>query len=212
MNYKILALVFLSFLLIMEGQEAKQSIDNQEILKYQTKLSELSRSYGSLLDKALFTIEETRPFCIIQFPQVFKKYDQNWISPDYILSIISDEQKDSLTVLVSNYLSSMDKSRSSQILFKLRDCCNVLYEMSFISEKLGFTGDMEIHALLNIPDVKPAIEMSKEQNVERIGMNKTGDKDETYYTAINFLCSQNRENQMKYYSELFQQLSLLSKK
>ncbi|ROL61052.1 hypothetical protein D9V86_07710, partial [Bacteroidetes/Chlorobi group bacterium ChocPot_Mid] len=111
-----LLLLSLVYLLHSEDQQKKES----KPTTIQTQINAIVKAYGDKAFKAFYSLEELRPFSIVQIDQICDMYSNNWLSPQIIVSKLSNSDKQTLAKNVAEYIESFnDQDKEKYIISRI---------------------------------------------------------------------------------------------
>jgi hypothetical protein len=164
----------------------------------------IEKEYGDVFVEALYSVDETRPYSIIQIDKVSMIYNNNWISPVVILKMLTVEDKKYLVDEIVKFLSSFDnQSEATAIVEKLKAWCLTMYQFDYFTDKLK-VGIQQI--LLLLGDVHSGhVNANTGESVDKL--NKQGDDEQEYYEIVNFMSMLKQNEQFKIIGRLFNSLA-----
>ena len=178
-------------------------------LNAKEELNSLYENYGDVLLKSFFSLEELRPFSIIQFDKLSDNYDNKWISPEKIVAGLKDEEKTMLLDKIITLIESDENpANSTKTLDKIKSWCLAEVQFGFLTDKIGINQASVIKAIRNINTVRQITDTGAP-----VKGNKQSDLDDKmFFGAINYISSLSFDQQLKYYSDVYNQLSDICKK
>jgi hypothetical protein len=205
---KLTVLFLLSLLLVIVSVNAEDK-GKQELKQISDNISKMNSEYGDAFYKALFSIDEIRSYSIIQVDKISNLYNNNWISPNKILTLLDKKDKELLNSGLSEFIDSYsDTKKQDELLLKIRNWCNAEFEMNLLTCKMGLPEDKLIKALMKINPIIVSDVTGETINPTNI-KNSKGDE-QYYFLCLNSISIMTINDQLKYYSKLFNQLADLS--
>ena len=179
------------------------------------QINNLADKFDGRLYKAFYSIDELRPFSIVQIDKVIESYNEDgkWMSPEAIISELNDKDKNKLKDRVIEYIESFEPgTRRSIILDKLESWCKADAQFDFINNELGIYRDSIIETMHQLNVGRGMI--SKYYDFKSIPKNELTNeqKEFAYYQTINLLSNMKFADQLKYYSDMYNQLSNICSK
>lgn len=173
------------------------------------RINLLKEKYDSRLFKAFYSIEELRPFSIVQVDNILELYNKNegWLSPDFLISKLNKKDSDLLLSRVIEYIDSFSpESRKTQILNKLDNWCKADGQFEFINKVMEITDTTLKDIILNINEKKGYD--TQYFNIKSLPVNELSEEQKkfAYYQTINLLASMKMTQQFQYYSEVYSSL------
>ncbi len=172
-------------------------------------ITKLNVEYSDAFYKALFSIDEIRAYSIIQIDKISNLYNNNWISPNKILTLLDKNDKELLNIGLSEFIDSYsDIKKQEELFIKIRNWCNAEFEMNLLTYKMGLPEERLIKALMKINPIIVSDVTGETINPSTL---KNSKNDEQYYfLCLNSISNMTINDQLKYYSKLFNQLADLS--
>lgn len=193
------------FFLIPEVSTNKTSND-VDIKEF---ISNLELEYGQeVLHLSFFSIDELRPYSILQNESTVSIYTNNWVLPkEYLKSLSLDERK-SLNSRILSYVEDFDSTHLTQIYSKIK---NYLYTYT-VFEKLLVDSDavkkLKIFQTLRQMDITRTafdhISTLGEFNTEDL---KSNELNQAKVKAYNKIADLDEQSRLLYYSEFFKSVS-----
>ena len=200
---------FFLVVFILFAQTEKNTDDKENPVK--KEMNELYKKYDKSLFKAIFSLEELRPYAIIQIDKLSDTYKNEWTSPADMYDMLSKKEREHLLNQVSLLLhESKDNQRSSNILDKLKYWCIADAQFSIITDRFGFCNEDVFRALMQIANTKQFfIREIDGQPLDIKSLTKT-QTEKIYSNAMNYISSLSVKDQLNCYSEVYSQLSNIS--
>jgi len=204
----LIGVLLLSFhnLLSQENPE-KINID-----KIQESLSDMEDNYSDLLYKAFFSIDELRPYSIIQIDKISKIYDNKWISPEQINLMLDDNDRKLLSEQIAVYIDNInDYGRETAMLNIIKYWCIASLQFDLLLKQMGISHETLAKAFIasTAEYINPNTgEMSKME-----GTKLTPEIiEKNYFETLNHISSLALVDQFRFYSNFYSKLSELIKK
>jgi hypothetical protein len=182
-----------------------EKIDATEIAK--ADMEKMQNYFGDSFYLALFSVDELRPFSIIQFEKTYEKNTLGWLSPDDVSKDLTQNEKELLINKVSEYLSTFEIQRRKSTLSKVKCWC--MAERNF--NDMVFTGHISCNDLLAAIKKHNLTSDFFEKKTPRgpgdISTMSEKDQKQAYYEAINLISGLKFSEQLKFYSEIYSSLS-----
>ena len=167
-------------------------------------ISNLAEVYGQdRLLLAYYSIEEFRPYSILQFESTVNKYSKQWVKPLDYSSLLTDDEKKILTQRIIQYIEDSEIEKSYDLVKKLS---NYLYTYNTI-ENLSIINDSSriksLQTLRNLKATRYAFEEVstlgefEEEDYNTIELNQAKIK------AYNIIANLDDESRYLYLSEYF---------
>jgi hypothetical protein len=173
------------------------------------RLTLLENEFNGSLLRSFYSLEELRPYSIIQIDKIAEKYVSGaWLSPEETVNILDEKEKRLLLDKIAFWIDSQgDNYKKMRILDKIKYWCVADGEFNLLNSKMGIF-DKNILKAINqtsmtknfIPQLSEQGHCTKEMTDEQI--------EKAYIDTYNFICNLPLEDQLKYYSEMFEHLSV----
>ncbi len=198
----------MSLTLMIVSLNAEEKTKNN-LKQISDKILKMQVEYGDAFYKALFSLDDIRAYSIIQVDKISNLYNNNWISPNKILSLIDKKDKELLNIGLSEFIDSYSDNKKQEELFTtIRNWCIAEFEMKILTSKMGLPESRLINALMKI---NPIIVSNVTGETIQPSSIKNSQNDEQYYfLCLNSISSMTINDQLRYYSKLFNQLADIS--
>ena len=201
-----MVLLSLVYLLHSEDSKGGDAVDNE----ITSSVNTIVEKYGDRAYRAFYSIEELRPYCIIQIDKIIEMFDDDWLSPSTIVPMLDKNDKELLKIKVLEYIKSLDNdNKKNVIVLKIISWCKADMQFSFLKEELGIYPENLMQALHNVNIKKQLI--AKYYDYKSANTKEMSDeqKDYVYFKTLNILSIMNFKDQMLYYGDVYNQLALL---
>jgi hypothetical protein len=212
---KVLYLYFFALIFLLLGTvylvDSKATNQNKAVKSNEDdEITQLINEYDSTAFKAFYSIEELRPYSILQIDRICALYGDSWLSPAIIYSSLNDKEKSYLEERIIEYLNNQTVEQKKKITERLKKWCAAEYQFSFMLNKMDVYKKELIKAFENVALSKNFVIQSKIKTQK--DKNEVEQQNENlYYESINYISNLKFNEQMKFYSEVFYQLSLTAK-
>ncbi|MBI5324917.1 MAG: hypothetical protein HZB41_06555 [Ignavibacteriae bacterium] len=210
LNYLPLTIAgFFLVVFILYSQSTKTNDDKENPEKKQ--LTDMYKKYDKSLFKAILSLEELRPYAIIQLDKLSDTYKNEWTSPEAMYNMMNKKEREYLLNQIALYLhESKDQNRSTRLIEKLKFWCIADVQFSLITEKFGFYNEDVFQALMEIAITRQFfIREIDGQPLDIKTLSKT-QTEKIYSDAMNYISNLSLKDQLKCYSEVYSQLSNIS--
>jgi hypothetical protein len=171
-------------------------------------LIEYSDIYDQALYKSFYSIEELRPYSIIQLDKIADLYQNDWITPDNIVPKLDESDKifmiDKISELIESRVSTQYRKN---ILEMIKHWCMNYSQLSFISDKLGIHDHDVFNALFNIDATREIMRQYVEKKSPVEDNFSVEGKSKAYYSAINYISTLDFNEELSYFSEVYKYLA-----
>lgn len=173
------------------------------------KLIDLVDQYDSLFFYSVFSLDDYRPYAIIQIDKLSREYDNKWMSPQEITSSLTALEKDTVIQKLAEKINIVADTKSKdEMIDKIRYCCMANKQVYFLKENFGFSEEQILTAMSNTRINKNVMEQESGDSGEPIIETN---KEKQFIKSLNILCSLKFNSQMQYYSEIYYQLAVYGK-
>lgn len=196
MKEKIIFVFFLVLLISAQGisqQDAKKN-------NVETEIRNLENVFGNSFYKALYSIDELRPYSIIQIDKIAQMYDNNWISPKAIVAKLNHKDKEVLISGIVDYITNLETKKSEKnILNKLKAWCVAENQLNLIAKKIGIGRTNVLKIIMNY------LPSPTNSNTGEIIINDKANINEEYYyyATINQLSNLKPKEQYHLFANIF---------
>jgi hypothetical protein len=199
-------MAILSVILIIA--EKNDFIQNNDQLLLD-KSKELNERFGTSYFYCVFSMEELRPFSIIQSESTLQLYLRNdEISPKMLAEELSESDKKYLVSQIADYAASLDSpEEANNLLKKMEYWCIGDKLFTVMNGEMGFFVDNLKNAIKRIDATKKIIQQYSQSNNIGKGDSKMLNDDPVYFEVLNYLSKQPFVNQLEYYSNIYHELS-----
>lgn len=196
MKEKIIFVFFLVLLISAQGisqQDAKKN-------NVETEIRNLENVFGNSFYKALYSIDELRPYSIIQIDKIAQMYDNNWISPKAIVAKLNHKDKEVLISGIVDYITNLETKKSGKnILNKIKAWCVAENQLNLIAKKIGIGRTNVLKIIMNY------LPSPTNSNTGEIIINDKANINEEYYyyATINQLSNLKPKEQYHLFANIF---------
>jgi hypothetical protein len=203
---KILSLFLFALFMFSPEVTSNKTINETSPSEF---LHKLEMQYGEMtMHIAFFSIEEIRPYSILQNEATVSKYSNTWVAPAEYLSLLDDSEKQELDTSVAQYIQDFNAERKEKVYSKI---ANYLYTYT-IFENLFLANDNDFklkmfRTLRTMNVTRVAFEHVStlgEFTVANLGSPELNQAKVKAYNKISDLDEQSR---LLYYSEFFKNIS-----
>lgn len=202
---KLVALFLFSWLMFVpEVSTNKTNADADKDI-----LQDLEAIYGQeTLQLSFFSIEELRPYTILQFPSTVSKYSNNWVAPYDYLSLLNEKERSELNDKIYSYLQDFDNAKKDKIFTKI---VNYLYTYSVIERLFKKADDnykVSIYkSLRNMDATRSAFDHISTLGEFNIASLEKSDFNQAKIKSYNIISDLSEKARLIYYSEFFKDVS-----
>ncbi|GEM_PF-2339722 len=203
---KIFALLMFGWLFLIPEVSTNKTNNDVDIKEF---IRKLELEYGQeALHISFFSIDELRPYSILQNESTVSIYSNNWVPPrDFLNSLSMDERKE-LNSRIYSYVEDFDTTQLSKIYNKIS---NYLYTYT-VFEKLLMDSDeskkLKIFQTLRQMDrTKSAFEHISTMGEFNSSDLKSNLLNQAKVKAYNRISDLDDQSRLLYYSEFFKSVS-----
>jgi translation elongation factor EF-G len=192
--------VFLFLLIISNNGLSKNQNENDTIQK---KVSALANKFGDTFFEAIYSIDNLRPYSIIQIDKIAKTYNNSWISPAAFVTMLNKKDKKILTNKISEFIADFEQKQQNETLNKINSWCIAENLLNIISGKIGIGRTNVLNIIITL---LPA--PVNTNTGEIISAEKADNNEEFYYySTLNQLSNLPLKEQYGLFSKLFGELA-----
>ncbi len=213
---------FLIFLIIWLGLISLLYLLHSDVISKESNKTEVSEEIDSLYSKfdkvlieAFYSVEELRPFSIVQIDKVIELYNKNegWLSPDILASKLDKKDIRHLMDRVVEYINSFSpESRKVKTIDKLSNWCKAYSQFKFLVEIMR-VDDTNLKDLIHNVNVKKGFD-AKYFDIKSIPNKELTFEQKKYvfYQTLNLLASMQMTQQFRYYVDIYTGISEFNSK
>ena len=157
-----------------------------------------------------------RPYSIIQFEKFSDNYESKWVNPNLFLTELTQNEKDSLKLLITKFIyDNNDKLNFNNVnrynLLQKVNNWNTAYDnISNIMFNYEISLNSILDQLYGISSTKVVMEKYARLGEFKADILSEKDKNEVFHVALNRIASMSQKEQLRVFSELYQNLHLIS--
>ena len=175
------------------------------------EIHSIIEKYGDRAYKSFYSIEELRPYSIIQIDKISQMYSNKWLSPDLIMKKITSKDKKILAKSIIEYINDMKKNKREYILKKIINWCKADLQFSFINNDLGIYRENILKAVHQVTGTQRIISKYYDLKADDVEKLSPEQMNKAYYETLNLVSSLKWQDQLKYYSDIYNQLAVICK-
>ena len=205
---RLFLLIFIIHMIFIGNTTAKDNI-SENIQHLVEVIDKLKLEYNDVFYKAIYSIDELRSYSIIQIDKISSIYNNNWLSPNKIVNMLTEKDKQILDQSIADYIDSYgDEKKQTELFMKIRNWCNADFEMTLLTEKMGLPEEKLIRALYKLNPV--LVSEITGETVNPVNVNDVKYGEHYFFLCLNNISNMSTNDQLKYYAHLFNQLADLS--
>lgn len=198
--------VLLALVYILYSEDQQTSIKE----KPSEEIHLIIEKYGDIAYRSFYSIDELRPYSIIQIDNISQMYGNKWLSPDLIIQKLTPKDKTILSKSIIEYINDMKKSKREYILTKIIYWCKADLQFSFINTDLGIYKGNILKAVHQVTSTQRIISKYYDLKASSVETLSPEQINKAYYETLNLVSSLKFQDQLKYYSEIYNELAILS--
>ncbi len=172
-----------------------------------SKLSVIVAENESNIFVAFYSVSELRPFSIIQFDKTIELYSPEWVTPESYAGLLNDKDKQYLQQKIAEYLESMPAEKQNDIMEKIDYWCVNQRQFRLLINHFDIKESEIIQALNSLKLTGYVVADILVQGDLDIKSMSDMQRNEAINLALNIISSKRLQDQLKYYSKLFNKLS-----
>ena len=178
-----------------------------------SEINDLSENYDDLFFKAVYSIDELKPYSIIQVEKTCKIYNNRWISPDTLLRMLQEDDKTFLLSRIIEFVQNQpEKAYRKKLISQIKYWCMSWQQFDSLKDIFGFNDDFILSAMQKVASTRRLIMVYYDQQSFSEGKMIPAEREMAFYTTLNFISTLTFDDQLKYYSEIYNQLSVMAAK
>lgn len=190
-------------------------LDKKYIPTYNS-INKLIEKYDYKVFLSFFSLEELRPYSIIQFDKFAEKYETKWVNPNVFITELNESERDSLKLIITKYIyDNNDKLNYNNVnrynlLQKVHNWNTAYDNISNIMFNYEISLTNILDQLYGISTTKVVLEKYARLGEFKSDVLSENDKNEAFHVALNRIASLSQKEQLRVFSELYQNLHLIS--
>ena len=191
------------------SKENPEKLNTDKIME---SLTDMENNYSDLLYKAFFSIDELRPYSIIQLDKISKIYDNKWISPDKINLLLDDNDRNVLIVQISEYIDNFnDEAKETSMLNRIKYWCIASLQFDLLLKQMEISHETLAKAFIAS---KAEYINPNTGELSRMEDNKLTPEsiEKNYFETLNHISALALVDQFRFYGNFYNKLADLTKK
>lgn len=197
--FPLIALVTI-FVLISNERTIKKSELDENLIR-------IEEEFKYSFYHSLFSVEELRPYAILQSPKTLELYAEDWISSDQYLDALNNKDLDKLKEEILVYLSSIEEEKALKIINKLEKWCIVNLQFE-VFEKYGLKDDAILNALYKNDITHEIFNKHINSGPFVLSTIPASKKNEIINDAMNLIAEQPTKDQLYFHSSLYRNFAI----
>ncbi len=177
------------------------------------RLSYLEHDYQDCIYECFFALDEVRPYAIIQVDRLIEVYNNAWIEPDKVASMLTASEKRVLLSKVTQFVEEKEEVEQSILLNKIVNWCRVKKLFSVIDTDYGFPKSDLVEVTSHLDATSYIIQSLTSQSAQADMSTESLsliEQNEVYYKTINHISGLQIQTQFDLYSQIFKKLAKTS--
>ncbi len=175
--------------------------------KVASKLSVIVAENESNIFVAFYSVSELRPFSIIQFDKTIELYSPKWVAAESYADLLDNKDKQELQKRIAEYLESMPAEKQNDIIEKIDYWCVNERQFRLLIDHFAIKESDIIRALNSLKLTSHVVADILVRGDLDIRSMSDMQRNEAINLALNIISSKRLQDQLKYYSKLFNKLS-----
>lgn len=170
------------------------------------ELHQMKERYGDDIYHAFYSLNDLRPYSIIQFDKTIDAYNNTWIEPDSLIQLLSPDQREALMGKVVYYLNTLPEKDSKSILCKIDNWCIANRQLKFILCTMRIPEEKVLSACMKIDIFNQGLNFISKR--DSLSLNNISHKEvnQGLNEITNTLSGLNPTKQLHYYSRIYSEL------
>lgn len=202
-------MLFAVIMIIAGTGTDKGSLDN----RFRNTVMKLHERFDQSFFFSVFSLEEIRNYSIIQTDNTLQLYLSNDdISPKLLAEALSEQDKDILVSKIADYAMTLSSIQEAENFFKrIEYWCIADQLFTLMNGKMGFYAENLKNAVKRIEETKRIFSQFDRSNSAHSDDDQNLSDDQQYFELLNYLSKLSFDQQLEYYSDVYHELSLMSK-
>ena len=207
--FAVIWLILLSLVYLLHSED--QSTVNKKS-DVNNRIKVIVEKYGDRAFKSFYSLEELRPYSILQVDHICDLYGDTWLSPTAILKKLTKEDKELLTKSIGEYIDSFDDiNKQNFVIARIINWCKADMQFSFLNKDLDYFQENVFTAMMNVNKINQYSNLCDYKSAE-IEVLNSEQNDYTYYQTLNVISALALPEQLRFYGDIYYQLATLNKK
>ncbi|MFC2130665.1 hypothetical protein ACFLSQ_04465 [Bacteroidota bacterium] len=208
--FMLLWVILLSLVYLLHSEDQSKPDEKSDV---DVQINTIVEKYKDRAYKAFYSLEELRPYSIVQIDQIVEMYDNTWLSPDMIIKKLSDDDKKYLSKSLAEFIDSFKDSHKEQfIVSRIISWCNADMQFSYLNNEMGIYQDNIIQALHNVNKEKQSTIKYFDYKTAESEVMRNEQKEFAYYQTLNMISTMKNAEQLRFYGDVYHQLAEICKK
>jgi hypothetical protein len=189
---------------------------NKKYIPTYNSINKLIEKYDYKVFVSFFSLEELRPYSIIQFDKFSENYNTKWADPNIFITELTQSDRDSLKLIITKYIYDNNDNfnynyvNNYNLLQKVQNW-NIAYDnISNIMFNYEISLTNILDQIYGISTTKVVLEKYARLGEFKSDVLSENDKNEAFHAALNRIASLSQKEQLRVFSELYQNLHLIS--
>ena len=209
---KIFIIIITGILILGAFRFYSMSIEDKkpEPLTVKEQLIQLASKNPQIIYDAFFSLDEFRPFSIVQFDKISDNYDKQWKEPVTLANMLNPQEKATLLDRITAFIeSSKTTERQKELLKKLQYWCFAQTHFNLIMDSFGVPQDSLTTAALNTNIAKSIVIQYLNQHSTNYKKLTPEEFKMAYNDILNLVSSLKPRDQFAFYAKFYTELSYI---
>ena len=183
-----------------------------KMIDVKTQVESLEKGYGAGLVESFYSLDELRPYAIIQMDKTIDMYENDWIAPSDVYKKLTPKERDLIKTKLIGFISSKPVEEREHLLTKIKSWCIADLQFEFIKSNYNQSEQTMLGIMKNLAGTSEVFETISKSGPCDLAKLSENEKNEAYNKVLNKIAEMKLNDQFKYYSAVFTNLSTLAEK
>ena len=170
-------------------------------------LSEVISHYDKSAYESFYSLDDLRPYSIIQLKKTIEMYEQKWIEPEKIVGMLDQDEKEKLREKIVEYINDLDVPGRKATVNRIKHWSIADRQLDFFKNTLLFDDDQLIEVFNNIKDIQPIFGNLNVQNSGNIDSLSSIQMNKAFNLTKNALAEMDYPKQLRIYAVMYSHFS-----
>jgi hypothetical protein len=200
----MLWVILISLVYLLQSED--QSVDKEDS-DIKDRVRAVVDQYGDRAFKAFYSLDELRPYCIVQIDKICDMYGNNWLSPITIIENLKFEDKKILANSVAGFIESFEnENKKNYVISKIINWCKADLQFTFLNEGMGIYND-NIYKAMNSVNRNNQFHSPYDYKSAESEIISNDQNDFIYCQTLNLVSGMAFSDQLKFYGDIYYQLA-----
>ncbi len=170
-------------------------------------LSDVISIYDKSAYRSFYSLEELRPYSIIQLKKTINMYEQSWIEPEKIVDMLVENEKYQLKDKIIEYMEALNLSKRKELVNRVKYWSIADSQFNFFKETLLFNNGQLLNVFYDIKEINPAFSQLNVQNSGNLDSLSAINKNKAINMTKNIIAEMEYSRQLQLYAIMYSHFS-----